>query len=67
MATQRTYTLGANVYSGFIPLEDETTIFIEYNKETKGNTNSLPYPQDFQEDITVKACLQNGYNYALIR
>ena len=35
MATQRTYSLGADVYSGFIPLEDGTTIFIEYNTKRK--------------------------------
>lgn len=67
MATPRTYTLGADVYNGFISLEDGTTIFIEYNIEMKGNTNGLPYLKDFLEDITVRACLQNGYNHAFIR
>ena len=55
MATQITYSLGDDVYSGFIPLENGTTIFIEYNKGTKKKTRCLPHLKDFLEDITVRA------------
>ena len=67
MAIQRSYILGAGVYGGFIRLQDGTTVFIEYNIQTKNNTTGLLHLKDFLEDITVRACLLNGYNYALIR
>jgi len=31
----KNYTLGADVYSGFVTLEDGSTIFIEYNLQTR--------------------------------
>jgi hypothetical protein len=55
MVQQRTYTLGAGVYSGFITPKDRGAIFIEYNKETIANINGLPYLKDFLEDMTVRA------------
>jgi hypothetical protein len=62
----RQYILGAGVYRGFIT-HTGGSVFIEYNTETRGSTNGLPHLKDFLEDMTVKACIQNGYSYALIR
>ncbi|RYP83308.1 hypothetical protein DL769_001395 [Monosporascus sp. CRB-8-3] len=62
------YTLGYGVYSGWITLDNGTSVWVEYLQDVvDGGASNLGYLQDALEYIAASVCEAESYNYIQIR